>query len=250
MKRRMLSGSGALALTVWMAISVSGQTGTPSKEPNQATEKGKETGAAAVALLSQAAELVSYAREHESPLAMVTAAQMLQRVRTQQAGDRLKQGEGGQVPDAPAGAEGKKSETPSPSLDPKALLNEAKAWAKGNQALLAVIDAELAKGDQGGSGTLGSTIGAVYQPGRVNARSYVEWAVTMRGNELARVAVIGDGDTDLDLHVYDENGNLIGRDIDNTDRCLVQWTPKWTGRFRVRISNYGIVYNNYVLMSN
>lgn len=55
-------------------------------------------------------------------------------------------------------------------------------------------------------------------------------------------------ETDLDLYIYDENGNLIDSDIDNTDICVCTWTPRWTGRFKIKIVNRGSVYNNYRLM--
>ena len=34
------------------------------------------------------------------------------------------------------------------------------------------------------------------------------YKIAFRGGEVARAAVSGDGDTRLDLYVYDENGNL------------------------------------------
>ena len=60
----------------------------------------------------------------------------------------------------------------------------------------------------------------------------------------------GDGDTDLDLYVYDSNGNLIVKDNDYTDDCYVRWYRKWTGRFIVKIVNRGPVYNRYVIVTN
>jgi hypothetical protein len=76
------------------------------------------------------------------------------------------------------------------------------------------------------------------------------YTITFRGGEVARIAVIGDGDTDLDLYVFDENGNEIAMDTEGTDTCLAQWTPWRTGRFLVRIANLGYVYNRYLLMTN
>jgi hypothetical protein len=67
---------------------------------------------------------------------------------------------------------------------------------------------------------------------------------------LAEVAVIGDGDTDLDLYIEDEFGNIIVRDLDYTDRTYVQWTPRWTGAYKVKIRNLGRVYNQYTLLTN
>ena len=74
--------------------------------------------------------------------------------------------------------------------------------------------------------------------------------VTFYGGELAEVAVRGDGDTDLDLFIFDEFGNLIASDIDSGDLCLVQWYPGWTGTFRIEVRNLGGVYNRYQIATN
>jgi hypothetical protein len=67
------------------------------------------------------------------------------------------------------------------------------------------------------------------------------------GGELARVRVIGDGDTDLDVYVLDEFGNVIASDTGYTDTCEVVWLPRWTGPFTIRVVNLGAVYNRYVI---
>lgn len=61
------------------------------------------------------------------------------------------------------------------------------------------------------------------------------------------VYVKGDGETDLDLYIYDENGNLIKMDEDDDDECLCTFTPKWTGRFTIKIKNLGDDYNCYTI---
>jgi hypothetical protein len=61
------------------------------------------------------------------------------------------------------------------------------------------------------------------------------------------VYVSGDGDTDLDLFIYDENGVLIDSDTDYGDECVVTVVPNWTGRFTIQIRNLGSVYNRYTL---
>jgi hypothetical protein len=76
---------------------------------------------------------------------------------------------------------------------------------------------------------------------------YVE---TFRGGELARIVVNGDGSTDLDLLVFDQNGILIAQDTDLTDLCIVEFVPRWTGPFRIEIRNLGRVYNCYTLEMN
>lgn len=87
--------------------------------------------------------------------------------------------------------------------------------------------------------------GLKYDIHRVAALSSDVFVLRFTGGEPAVVAVVGDGDTDLDLFVYDENGNLIGKDDDATDTCLVNFVPRWSGPFRIVVQNLGLVYNEY-----
>ena len=85
---------------------------------------------------------------------------------------------------------------------------------------------------------------------RVQARSTDSYAVIFRQGEIARVALSGDGDTDLDLYVYDESGNLVASDDDELDDCYVSWAPRWTGRFTIKVVNRGYVANDYTILTN
>ena len=120
-------------------------------------------------------------------------------------------------------------------------------FADGDNNLLALIDnidAE-AKGAQRGS---------VNGPSRhydaINGQSTDTYQISFIANVLAEILVSGDGDTDLDLYVYDSNGNLIAYDESYSDDCYVRWVPAWTGRFFIKIVNRGPVYNNYVILTN
>jgi hypothetical protein len=62
--------------------------------------------------------------------------------------------------------------------------------------------------------------------------------------------VKGDGDTRLDLYVYDENGNLITSQVGPGDNCLARWQPKWTGPFTIRVVNRGGIGNRYYIWTN
>lgn len=75
-------------------------------------------------------------------------------------------------------------------------------------------------------------------------------SITFRAGEDAIVTVDGNGDTDLDLYIYDENGRLVGKDDDGTDFCIVTFNPRWTGPFTVVVRNRGNVYNQYRLRTN
>jgi hypothetical protein len=82
----------------------------------------------------------------------------------------------------------------------------------------------------------------------LDGRSTDVFTIRFHAGETAKIGVAGDGDTDLALAVYDESGNLIA--FHSGTECLVEWTPKWTGRFTIKVVNLGYVYNNYVLVTN
>ena len=96
----------------------------------------------------------------------------------------------------------------------------------------------------------GAVAGPRYHSDTVGANSSDTYNKVFKGGELAVVSVMGDGDTDLDVYVYDSNGNLVASDVDATDDCVISWTPKWTGEFRIVIKNKGSVYNSYTLTTN
>jgi hypothetical protein len=107
---------------------------------------------------------------------------------------------------------------------------------------------------------LALTVGGVALAGRVptpgfdvaraQARSTVTYHETFRGGEVAVVSIVGDGDTDLDLFVYDEFNNLVAFANGLSDRETVSFTPRWTGRFRIEVRNLGGVWNEFTLRTN
>ncbi|MFN3784312.1 MAG: hypothetical protein ACK4R6_10365 [Spirosomataceae bacterium] len=126
------------------------------------------------------------------------------------------------------------------------LIRNAKALADGNATLLSAIgDIERSM-----VATKGLTSGSVTKYYRIESNSTKTLYGTYQGGEQARLTVSGDGDTDLDLYIYDELDNLIDSDYDGTDYCITTWTPKWTGKFKIVIKNRGDVYNDCVLISN
>lgn len=129
------------------------------------------------------------------------------------------------------------------TVDPAKLLADAKAMAGNDGVLLALID-------DVNTNVRGAVGGPKYHRDRVLAHDYDVYEVTFKAGELARVTVNGDDDTDLDLYIYDSNMNLITKDIDYLDYCICTWTPRWTGKFYIKIVNLGNVYNEYVLQTN
>ncbi len=84
----------------------------------------------------------------------------------------------------------------------------------------------------------------------VRAHSTDIYHMTFVGREWEVLVVSGDGSTDLDLFVYDENGNLVASDNDNSDDCMVRFVPRWTGDFTIKVVNLGGYANRYTLGTN
>lgn len=189
--------------------------------------------------LRLANDLVKYGYAQQSALPLVEALQIMNDNPTQP----LKADREGTEVDT-SKSNGKSSTV---SLDYDKILADAKEFAEGDETLLKLIAQIEAEGK-------GAHRGAVNGPSRhydsVNGRSTDTYQISFVGNYLAEIGVSGDGDTDLDLYVYDSNGNLIAKDTDYSDDCYVSWVPKWTGRFIVKVVNRGPLYNRYVLLTN
>ncbi len=85
---------------------------------------------------------------------------------------------------------------------------------------------------------------------RIKGYATDAYELDFQGGEQAIVELRGDGDTDLDLYVYDANGQLVASDTRRTDQCLATWTPRATGTFTVKVKNLGSIHNRYVLRTN
>lgn len=96
----------------------------------------------------------------------------------------------------------------------------------------------------------GAVGGPRYGRYRLGANSTHTFTVAFRGGEQARVILSGDGDTDLDVYVYDWYGNRVAVDADYTDDCYLSWYVPRAGIYTIRVINRGNVYNDYELAMN
>lgn len=184
-------------------------------------------------------QILRYGYENQSTLALLDALQIFSENPTQ-ALNAQKEGD-------PVDESKEVRKKAKVYFDYESVLADAKKFADGDPNLLALIDnidAE-AKGAQ-----RGNINGPSRDYSAVNGNSYVDYTASFVANQLAEVLVSGDGDTDLDLYVYDSNGNPIASDTDYTDDCYVRWVPAWTGRYTIRIVNRGPVYNRFVIVTN
>ena len=217
-----------------MAVTMSGIAQTVE---DKAEIKGETSESLAAVKLAN--QLLRYGYENKSTLALLDALQIFSENPTQ-AFNATKKGDA--VDESKT--DGKKAKV---SFDYESVLADAKAFADGDPNLLALIDnidAE-AKGAQ-----RGNINGPSRDYSAVNGNSYMDYTASFVANELAEILVSGDGVTDLDLYVYDSNGNLITKDTDYSDDCYVRWVPAWTGRYTIRIVNRGPIYNRFVILTN
>lgn len=188
--------------------------------------------------LQLADDLARYGYKTFSAEALIQAVKIRSSINTQELKyESFKQEPSGNDEDSKMSKEG---------YDLASILEAAKKYADGDPALLSAI-ADIEKTNQATRGRVGGP-GESYNLIRGNSTDYFE--ISFIEGELAELAVRGDGDTDLDLFIYDSNGNLIKFDDDYTDRCYVCWVPRWTGRYTVKVVNLGPVSNYYRLWTN
>jgi len=188
--------------------------------------------------LQLAYQLAKYGYKTYSAAALIEAAKIMSSVKTQDLKyESYKQDPAPKAQDTKKGKEG---------YDLTSILDAAKKYADGDPKLLAAI-ADVEKANQATRGRVGGP-GERYSYVFGFSNDYYD--INFIAFELAEIAVRGDGDTDLDLYVYDSNGNMVAKDDDYTDRCYVSWVPLWTGRFTVKIVNRGPILNNYRLLTN
>lgn len=72
---------------------------------------------------------------------------------------------------------------------------------------------------------------------KVPKNSDVVYKIKFFANQDAEFAVIGEGNTDVDIHVLDDAGNVVVKDIALTDLALVRWQPDRTQIFTIIVRN-------------
>lgn len=201
-------------------------------------EKPEGTASPAMDALQTAYVLAAYGYSNSSASALIGAAEIL--VSTQSQPMNINGEQKGQAADAV-------TKTEKPRYTIANLLADGKKFAAGDRVLLAwakkVEDASKIT-------TKGAVGGPRYQIDRVSAGGSLAYQVSFRANELAEVIVVGDGDTDLDLYIYDINGTLIVYDENYSDRCYVNFIPRLTLPFTIVVKNRGRVYNQFTIATN
>jgi len=99
-------------------------------------------------------------------------------------------------------------------------------------------------------GFAGAVGGPKYGKYRIAAEGVRTFTICFHGGETAHIDIEGDGDTDLDLYVYDSRGNLVVSATDYSDKCCVMWVPIRGECYTIKVLNYGGVYNDFEIATN
>ncbi len=178
----------------------------------------------AVARTALADQLARHGDAHKDSLALITAARILQQAGSQD----IK-------------ADGKSEGKPARDMSVNGMLDRARQYAGGRKDIIAMADETAKSGSRGATGSKG----AGRWRGTVKARTTDVLVVTFRGTEPAMVTITGDGDSDLDLIIRDESGNVVCASQNAGDHEVCRWNPRWTGPFRIEVKNSGSIYNHY-----
>jgi hypothetical protein len=223
-----------VAVTIFATTGAGGSAQLPAK--TEAAQVPRDTNMVA---LSTVQDMARFGRGKKSATILIAAAEMLSQIPTRPfPADSLDKKPEGTVGAAPKSAE----------LTTATLLADAKRFAGSNQDLLntiAALEKRIASG-----GTRQAVGGPKRDVDVLAGRGQVTYTIRFVEGRVARVGVIGDGDTDLDLYIFDGNGNLIVKDDDYTDQCIASWIPSWTGPFRVVIVNRGPIPNRYTMLTS
>lgn len=202
-----------------------------------ASAKAVSASTRAVDVVALAAELADHGYSTNSPLSLLTAAELLM----QASPTTLTGKQGASMPavTAKSGA--------AVTFEPGAMIAAARFMAGANTSVTSLatqLQNRLASGPKGAVGGPRSTTD------RVLSNSTDIWEIRFRGGERGSIRVDGDGDTDLDCYVYNSANALVAYDNDMTDYCILDWYQASTGNIRLEIRNLGDVYNQYILSTN
>jgi len=189
------------------------------------------------ATMGLAAELYALGVASGDALTVLTAARLAMSVDVTEGGE-IKKTTTGDVP-----ADDAEGAAKAP-VDATMMLAKATELAAGDEVILGLIadaEAESARGRIGG---------AVSWLSRLPSGQSDVWEIPFYGNSYAEIAVVGDGDANLDVVVTDENGNVFCYDVSWSDQLYCDFTPAWDGYFYVTVENVGRVRNSYYLMTN
>lgn len=230
-----------LATTALVALSLPAfAEDTPAVAPVAAAKgpnvKSSATGTkGAVATLALAQDLYTLGMTNKDALTVLTAAKLAGSIEVKET-ERKKETKGEAMADQADGVDA--------PVDAGTMLASARELAGEDETLTGLIEDVVAEGARGRIGGTLSTLS------RLPAGQSDVWDIPFYGDSYAELAVLGDGDANLDVLVTDENGNTICYDVSWSDKIYCDFVPSWNGYFHVTVQNNGGSPNSYYLMTN
>ena len=182
--------------------------------------------------LQTANSLARYGYSVQSASALIGAAEIYARIQTQPMSVQPQRGQS-----AAATAE-------TPEFTPANLLADARRIAGRDATMIAWAD-EVQRSLN--TRTRGAVGGPRSARDIIVGRDTHTYSVQLRGGERTDITLIGSGVSDLDLYLYDANGNYIIGDEGYDDFGLVWIVPPRTGTYRIVVRNLGNNNNRYEL---
>ena len=217
-----------------LAGSVSdGTAPPPQKGVNIASGPKAAAADEPIARLQMSSDLLTFGRDTKDPLDLIVAARIMKALG------------GTEVDLKPEGRTAtERAQKSGQPVSADSILVEARDLAKGDKLTNLLID------EAGAMGFDGSAVQPKTHQDTALVGATEAYTVVYSGGQLAEAGLAGDGSSDLDLLVYDENDHLVCRSASSSDREYCQWWPRWTGSFRIEIQNLGTAANLYRLTTN
>ena len=215
----------AAALAIVAAVAAMALTAAPAgSQSRPAPTPNPDLEARAITRMVTAAEVADWARERRDAPAMIVAARML-----------------GDIPT-------RRENGDEPFLTHAALLDEAETFAGADRTLLDQISRERSPD----KGVRASAFGAgpIVVVRRLRARETYSFTIEARRNEVLRVAAIGDGDTNIDLALRDQNGAVICSDGSRDHYPVCTVARPQAGPIHIEIVNRGGVWSRVQILTN
>jgi hypothetical protein len=190
------------------------------------------------ATLAMAHKLYDTALRDSGTTTLLTAIRLARSITVRPAAGWKKETTGTARPDQPQGS----AAAPNPA-GPEAI-TLARALAGEDPTLKDLVydlDAQLPRGRIASAATTKSDLPA----GQTDL-----WTIAFFGESYAELALVGDGDSNLDLVITDAASNMICADLSATDLAFCDFVPARNGFFTVTITNHGNAVNSYTLISN
>lgn len=209
---------------------------TLAEAPNLSANPHGAPGPAAT--LAMAYKLYATALRDSDTTTLLTAIRLARSVTERPAAGWKKETTGTAIPDQPTGA----SAAANPAGDQAIVLARALAGEDpALQDLVYDLDAQLPRGRIEAAAAATSDLSA----GQTDV-----WQIAFFGESYAEIALLGDGDSNLDLVVTDAEGKLICADLSASDQVFCDFVPARNGFFTISVANTGTAVNSYKLLTN